>query len=439
MDVTRTNYPVIAQSLESSYVTCILGPRRVGKSTLVLDYAKKHPDYRWVFLNMDYEDEKIAVTKRGLKTLIQERSMTLLDQENKLWISIDEAQKCPALFDQIKLIYDAYKNQNAIKFILTGSGLLSLHQLSAESLAGRVELFYLREFGLRESAFLKDKIPFPSESVLDAIFQKDIPPEPLSAMIDRLSPFRVILEKALEEQLIWGGLPEVLSSENTADRLKYLSNYLQTYLEKDIRALSTISDLSIYRHLIEILAEQTGSVRDDTKIKEILGCSRDTLKKYRGYLMATLLYQDIYPFIGSSLKRLVKSPKGYLVNNGLINYLRGIYDRELLEKSGLIGHCFENWFLKELQIALDREVKHHAIYYWRSQRGIEVDFVVEQKPSVFPFEVTYSTQVNQQKVRNLRRFLHEEPEAKQGFYVYRGNYHFDADNRICFLPAWVIG
>src|SRR5262249_46749797 len=149
-----------------------------------------------------------------------------------------------------------------------------------------------------------------------------------------------------------------------------------------------------------ISAEQTGSIRQDKEIVEALGCSRDTLKKYRGFLLATLMYKEVYPFIGRSLKRLVKSPKGYLLNNGLISYLTGIDELSILQKTGLIGHRFENWLLKELQIWLDRDPKRSEIYYWRTSGGIEVDFIVVKKPHIFPFEVTYSKQVQYKKVKN---------------------------------------
>ena len=116
-----------------------------------------------------------------------------------------------------------------------------------------------------------------------------------------------------------------------------MSNYLQTYLERDIREISTISDLSLYENLMKVMAEQTGSIREDQKVVDVLRCSRNTLLKYQGYLMATWQYIEIEPYIGSTLKRLVKSPKGYLRNNGLISYFTGNKDLALLAQTGLIG------------------------------------------------------------------------------------------------------
>jgi len=267
----------------------------------------------------------------------------------------------------------------------------------------------------------------------------DDQPTHLAQHIAAFAPFKPPLNAALETQLLWGGLPEVLQLSEENKRRTYLSNYLQTYLEKDIRALATITDVNLYHKLIDIVAEQTGSVRQDTAIMQALNCSRDTLKKYRGFLLATLVYQEIYPYVGSTVKRIVKTPKGYLLNNGLISYLTGLETLPVLQKSGLIGHRFENWFLKELQIGLDRESVRSRIYYWRTSTGAEVDFVVEKKPWVFPFEVTYSNRVQDKKIKNLRHFMAEEPKARKGFYIYLGDYHYDPATQIYFIPAWAIG
>lgn len=435
MYIERSNQSIIYQSLKSSYVTALLGPRRSGKSTLIENYAQQNQGYAWVFLNMDDRSERLRIEDNGLKQLIQEKSSLPIQGGTKIWVTIDEAQKCPALFDQIKLIYDEFKDKDAIKFILTGSGLLSLHQLSAESLAGRLELYYLREFNLKETIKLKHPLPY-TDSILDTLDAFNA--IQLNQQIGERAILKPIAEKSLIEQLIWGGLPEVLLTETDHSRRNYLSNYLQTYLEKDIRAIDSISNLNLYHKLLDVIAEQTGSIRDDKKILSTLGCARETLKKYRGFLLATLVYKEIYPFIDNSFKRLVKSPKGYLLNNGLISYLTGIDNSQLLQKTGLIGARFENWFLKELQIWLDREVKRSEIYYWRTSGGIEVDFVVEKKPFVFPFEITYSTRIQDKKIKNLKTFLKEETKATMGFYVYMGPFDYDHQSNICFLPAWSI-
>ena len=152
----------VYKSFQTPYITAVLGPRRVGKSTLVNSYLTSHPERLWISLNMDILVERQRCAKGDLQAIIQERAMRLIGQGETLWVAIDEAQKCPELFEQIKVLYDKFKEQRfGIKFILTGSGSLSLHRLSAETLAGRIEILYLREFSIREVANLKNDVEIP--------------------------------------------------------------------------------------------------------------------------------------------------------------------------------------------------------------------------------------------------------------------------------------
>lgn len=437
MFIERINQDLIFKSIENKFVTILLGSRRVGKSYLIKEYLQRHDNQIWVTLNMDNLAEREAIKLGKLRKIIVESAEIQIGGAQKIWVIIDEAQKCPELFDQVKLLYDEFKDQDVIKIILTGSGYLHLHQLSAETLAGRVELFFLREFGLKETLALTRQKNIATELTLSLIcneFNQQI----FQQKIQSLAPLRKIASETIKLQLIYGGLPEVLMAQGDEARKRYLGNYLQTYLEKDVRAILTIENLDLYKKLMEIVAEQTGSVRQDQKIIDALGCHRETLSKYRGYLIATLLYREISPFIGSSLKRIAKSPKGYLLNNGLVGYLTGLYDLDILEKTGLVGHRFENWFLNELLIYLDRDAELNHVYYWRTSAGVEVDFVVEKKPNIYPFEVTYSEKIVPRKLKNLKQFLQDEPKAKIGFYVYMGEYCYDADAHICFLPAWAL-
>lgn len=437
MFAQRTNQDIIFRSVESNFVTTILGSRRVGKTFLMEQYINTNKNHKWVLLNMDERAQREMIQQGKLKRIIEEAAEAQIGNSVKIWVLIDEAQKCPELFDQVKMLYDEFKAKNAIKIILTGSGYLHLHQLSAETLAGRVELFYLREFGLRETLALTKQKSLPTNLTLSLACDENNF-EQLGIHIQSLAPLRKIATETLATHLLYGGLPEVLEEPANDNRKRYLANYLQTYLEKDVRDIKTIDNLDLYKKLMEIIAEQTGSIRQDQTIIAALGCSRETLKKYRGYLLATLMYQEILPFIGSPIKRIVKSPKGYLLNNGLVSYLTRLSDLEVLIKTGLIGHRLENWFLNELLIWLDRDVELNQINYWRTSAGVEVDFVVEKKPNIFPFEVTYSEKIIPKKIKNLKQFLTEEPKANIGFYIYMGDYHYDAKERICFLPAWAL-
>ncbi len=297
-------------------------------------------------------------------------------------------------------------------------------------------------FSLLEMTLL-DKPQLPRSSLLDCLNESSFE-EKLQHCINEKRPFKKILNENLENYLLWGGLPEVLSMKEDnplklkEEKLIYLHNYLQTYLEKDVRAVEQITNMTLYRNLLDLLAEHTGSLRDEGKFIAALGCSRETLKKYRSLIEATFLYQEIFPYLGKTLKRLVKSPKAYLLDNGLISLLTGLSDLSVLEKTGLIGHRLENWFLNELNVWGARSASPQKVFFWQTTAQAEVDFIVLRKPKIYPFEVTYQSEINRTKLRNLLSFLAEEPEAPWGFYVYRGEFQVDRNHRVIFLPCWAI-
>ena len=438
--IIRANESFLFESFERPFISALLGPRRVGKTTLIEYYVNLHPDKKWVKLNMDALSQRNRIEAEELELMIEQSALQKLGGPKKLWVFIDEAQKCPQLFDQIKIIYDAHKGKDHIKFIITGSAHLNLHKLTAESLAGRVELLNLREFNLKEmTLLLHQDISLPYDNIFDIIFNtKKI--QNLKEIINNMRPFQNILQEELQKLLIWGGLPEAIEASALSDTscLRYLGDYLQTYLEKDIRAIDSIGDLNLYQNLMKICAEVTGSVRDDKKIIDALHCSRITLSKYRDYLLATLQYTELFPYVKSSIKRLVKSPKGYLIDNGLISYLTGIHDFSVLKNTALIGHRFENWFLNEIQAWLDTQAENRQIYFWRTAGGAEVDFVVTLGKQVIPFEITFASQIETKKLNNLKSFMTSTPETSIGVFCYMGHLSFNQENRILFLPAWMI-
>jgi predicted AAA+ superfamily ATPase len=438
MYILRENEPEIFESFEGTFISALLGPRRVGKTTLVKHYIASHPERKWIQFNMDERKQRQRIANDEFLLMIEESSLQKVGDKEKLWVVVDEAQKCPELFDQVKILYDDFKGTNKIKFILKGSAHLNLHQLAAETLAGRVDLFKLREFNLREiTRLLNKEVSIEHQTAFHLIFNSaDI--ESLQELYHSIRPFKTLLTKSLDQQLVWGGLPEVLEISSEKGRLNYLSNYLQTYLEKDIREIPNVGDLALYENLMKVMAEQTGSIKDDQKVINALHCSRNTIQKYQGCLNATWQYDEIEPYIGNTLKRLVKSPKGYLKNNGLISYFTGIKELKILDQTGLIGHRFENWFLNELNSYMNSLNDYHKVYFWRTHGGQEVDFVIQIGQKIVPFEVTYSKLALPKKVRNLKAFLGDEPKTTFAIYLYRGPLKFDKENNIIFLPAWMI-
>ena len=197
----RINADILIESLEHHFITAILGARRVGKSTWLQWIMAQHPERQWIVLNMDILSQRDKITASGLHNEIEKKALQKIGTGEKLWVVIDEAQKCPELFEQVKVIYDSFKDTNTIKFVLTGSASLDLHNLSAESLAGRVELLHMREFSIKEAAMYQHSLKSTGDSVLEAIVNE---PDSVADIIEQASPYQDILQQALDFQLIFG-------------------------------------------------------------------------------------------------------------------------------------------------------------------------------------------------------------------------------------------
>ncbi|MCC6272722.1 MAG: ATP-binding protein [Deltaproteobacteria bacterium] len=437
MSVTRLFQSKIYAAFENSFITLLLGPRRVGKSFLVETYFKEHPQENAVFLNMDLLEMQLAVGLGNLVPVIENRlGKKLGDLPQKFWLVIDEAQKSPALFDQVKILYDRFKDTGKFKCILTGSGSLSLLHHSSESLGGRVFSYELMPFVLEEAFRLRhgeQEIARPFSQLVQNLDLSQI-----EALVLSLQPKQGLLRECLQEQLIWGGFPEVLKSADTEERKTYLANYRQTYLEKDVRSLDQVGDLSAFNRLLELIAFQTGNLRQDKRLYDALGISPQTLAKYLGILEATFLYYELPPYIHTPFKRLYKAAKSYLGDNGLLSYLRGIYGIDLLEGSDAIGAWFENWVLSCLKALMTTRYSDAKFYFWKTSGNVEVDVILEFENQILPIEIKYTQRPDTKKAKHLKRFLSEEGRAKFGVMIYNGPLQYDKRDRILYFPVWAL-
>lgn len=437
MYVTRLNQKIIYRAFDNPFITLLIGPRRVGKTYLVQHYVGQNPARMYVSLNLDDLDTRTQIEKDQLAILIEKKLGTPLGKwEGRVFVLIDEAQKAPLLFEQIKILYDRFKNQDKIKFILTGSGALSLHHHAAETLAGRVFIYSLFPFYLEEAFHLRtngDELIRPFTALM--LEKKK---EQLGDMILSLQPKREPLTALIHDQLIWGGFPEVLELTQEGDRKNYLSSYRQTYLEKDICALDQVGDLKSFNQLLELVASQVSSLRQDKRLYEILGISAVTFKKYLSILESTFIYFELPPFIYSSLRRLVKAPKAYLSDNGLLSYLRGLYDLEVLIKTGSIGAWFENWVIGSIRAIFSQSDSEAHFFYWRTSGHVEVDLVVQHEGQIIPIEIKYGKEWNPQMIKHLKEFLRQEKQAEYGIVIYQGDYVWNEKDKILFFPVWAL-
>jgi hypothetical protein len=291
----------------------LTGPRRAGKTTLL---KKLFPQAAYYLI----EDPDIIGRLRS-----DPRSFL---EDIRCPAILDEIQNVPELLNYVRSRIDLFPNKKG-QWFLTGSQEAPLMRGVTESLAGRAALFNLLPFSLQESS-------------------------------------KVSLHK--------GGFPEVLARPSTGPT--WFRSYIQTYLERDVRSVTSIRNLSTFRRFLSLSASRCGQIVNRTDLAAPLGVSVPTISDWLNILEITGQIILVQPFFENFGKRLIKSPKLYFMDSGLACHLLGIETERGLERSPFLGPLFEGFTAAEIlkqQIASGRP---RALYYFRDQQGLEVDFIV---------------------------------------------------------------
>lgn len=293
----------------------LTGPRRSGK-TFFLQHLIKGASYYLL------EDPDVIARLRadprsfidGLKTPV----------------ILDEVQNVPEVFNYVRTVIDRHPGKNG-QWFLTGSQEAPLMRGVTESMAGRAAVFQLLPFSIEE---------YPGVSMFH------------------------------------GGFPEIVNRPSlAADRFR---SYIQTYLERDVRAVTSIRDLSTFRRFLALLASRSGQMLNRTDLAAPLGVSIPTISQWMSILEITGQIISVPPFFENFGKRLVKSPKIYFIDSGLLCYFLGIDSDAALMRSPFLGAIFEGFIASEIVKSQYVRGKRRELYYFRDQQGLEVDFVVPQ-------------------------------------------------------------
>jgi predicted AAA+ superfamily ATPase len=291
----------------------LTGPRRSGKTTL-LRHAFPRASYHLL------EDPDLIGRVRG-------DPRSFLDSV-RLPAILDEIQNLPELLNYIRSRVDSTRARRTMWF-LTGSQEPALMKGVTESMAGRAAVFQLLPLSRAESP-------------------------------------RVSMWK--------GGFPEVLAAPSVAGI--WFRSYLQTYLERDIRAISSIRDLTTFRKFLALVASRVGQVLNRTDLAAPLGVSVPTISEWLGLLEATHQILLVPPYFENFGKRLIKSPKVYFADTGLAGHLLGLESEAALMASPFRGFLLENFVASEIVKAQVNAGKRRELYFFRDRQGLEVDFVV---------------------------------------------------------------
>lgn len=348
-------------------VITITGPRQSGKTTLA----------RFVFAHKPY----VSLEEPDQMEFAQEDPRGFLAQYPDGAI-LDEVQRCPALFSYIQGIVD--KNKRPGLFILTGSQQFGLISKVTQSLAGRVGLLHLLPFSLGE---LKAN-GIALKNLNDALFKGLYPP-----VYDRkLSPS------------------------------SWYANYVLTYIERDVRQLVNVRDLTTFQRFVRMCAARTGQVLNLSGLANDCGITHNTAKAWLSVLEASYIIFLLKPHHKNFGKRLIKSPKLYFYDTGLAAWLLGINDAKQISIHAMRGSLFENLMTSELLKGRFNKGLASNVYFWRDNTGNEIDVLIEKIDALIPIEIKSGQTVTKDYFTGLKKWLAiAGATAKSPHLIYGGN------------------
>jgi uncharacterized protein len=374
-------------------VVLVTGARQVGKSTLL----------RHVF-----PDVKNAVFD-PVQDLYNARNDP--DQFLRTFgtpLLLDEVQYAPEILPAIKRRVD--QNDAKGQYVLTGSQNLSVLRNVSESLAGRVGILRLdgltpaERFGQSDSSsWLLDYLAQPEEFIASL---QDVK---LIHTTDSLTGY------------LWKGELPGLAELDTQDTPAYLSSYVQTYVERDIRIMGNISDLSQFGYFLRLCGALTGQEIFQSQLGRELGISPKTARHWLDLLVHSYQWLEVPAYAGNAIKKLSAKPKGHLQDSGLACYLNGITSPKSLLSSPRFGSVFESWGVGWIHKQIQRLPLPPRLHHWRTNNGAEVDLVLELDGHLYPIEFKAATNLTKHDTRSIRAFCQTYANAKPGIILYGGD------------------
>lgn len=347
-------------------IVTIIGPRQSGKTTLAKQvFPKKN------YVSLENPDiRRLAVEDpRGFLANYPEGAI------------LDEIQRAPDLLSYIQEIVDEKELKGM--FILTGSHQLELQQAIFQSLAGRTALLTLLPMSLEELSLAK-------------------------------------IDLSLDEYLLRGGYPRI--HKDSLDPTKAYRSYFQTYVERDLRQLILVKDLSQFERFVRICAGRIGQIINLEEIGGEIGISSHTVKEWISILEASFIIFRLQPYFENFGKRMIKSPKLFFTDVGLAVYLLGIENTVQLARDPARGHLVENLVLLDLVKWRFNHGLDHQLYYYRDMQKNEVDIIFKEGDRLIPIEVKSSRTYDSSFLKGLLFFQKiAEDRAPKGYLIYAGD------------------
>jgi uncharacterized protein len=388
-------------------VLLLTGPRQVGKTTLLQDAREPTRTYATL-------DDPI------LRALASEDPALFL-QRFPPPVLIDEIQYAPQLLPLIKMAVDESRTPGM--FWLTGSQQFQMMKGVSESLAGRVAITHLLGFSGRERRKL----------------ELDVPPFlPTSQRMTKreASATRQTLKQVYKE--IWTGAFPALVAGPVKDRDLFYSSYLQTYLQRDIRDLTQVSDEATFVRFLKACAARTGQMLNLSDLARDADVSVNTAKSWLSLLQASSQVHLLQPYHSNVTKRLVKRPKLYFLDTGLCSYLTEWTSPETLEAGAMSGPIFETYVFAEVLKSWWHLGQFPRIYYYRNKDGKEIDLLFAADETLYPVEIKKSAAPTREWGRMMNVLDTLDEQRGEGAVICLCRESIPISERVTALPVGLI-
>jgi predicted AAA+ superfamily ATPase len=357
----------------------IVGPRQSGKTTLTKALFPDKP-----YVNFENPDIRLFATDDPRGFLAQYKTGAIFD----------EAQRVPELFSYLQQILDESPTKGM--FIITGSNNFLLQESISQSLAGRVGYLHLL---------------------------------PLS-----ISELQGEAKQDLNRLLLRGGYPAL--HVDPIDANKWYANYIRTYVERDVRLIKNITNLPVFERFLRLCAGRVGQLLNMNSLGIEVGVDAKTIQAWIGILEASFIAFRLQPYHQSFNKRIVKMPKLYFYDTGLVAALLGIEQEKQLDVNVYRGALFENLIVLELMKARFNKANLKPLFFWRDSNGHEIDLLFERENELIPVEIKSGQTITNAYFKGIEYWqkLTQAAPTNRGFVVYAGSSIQHRSNPISVLP-----
>ena len=403
----RAVHGLLRDYLRTFPCVALLGVRQCGKTTLLGTLPAG-----WKLLDLERRADH-AIVARDPDTFFR---------LNPRQVAIDEAQVLPDIFPALRVAIDALRHEKG-RFVITGSSSPAMLRSVSDSLAGRVGIIEMAPFSWEEVTKTVAR-----DSFIRRLQEKKARPADL---IDGLKP-RGRLARAHD---FWfrGGFPEPWLNPGDAFRTRWIEQYIQTYLARDIKQLFPGLDDVRFRRFLEMLGGLSGRILNYADVARALGVSQPTARDYFAIAHGTFVWRSVPAYTRDAVKRVVKHPRGYVRDSGLLHALLRIPDADALLSHPQMGASWEGMVVEEVLRQLAALGVGHDYSYYRTGAGAEVDLIVEGTFGRVAIEVRHTSAVDSRDLRGLRDFVTSQ-KARLGIVVNNDTVARQYDDKLIGLP-----